>query len=155
MDQLTIQQRAKAACRGCDTDLWYPQRGDDGAEARAVCAGCPVREPCLIAAIASGEMHGIHGAAGESARRPLRRAWRVGGPAWTAALAEHWDRIDDPGHASPIRSLGDGATHGRRVSHARGCRCDPCLIAPALGDAWLARIPVRPARIPTQPATAA
>ena len=140
---LNVQQRRKAACRGLDTGLWYPDHGDDGTAARAICRTCPVRTACLTAAVASGEQYGIYGGAGESARRPLRRAWRVGGIAWDIAIANHWERIDNPDSANPMKSFGLGATHGRRVTHSRGCRCDLCLITPAIGDSWLKRLPIR------------
>lgn len=44
--------RARAACRGLDTNLFFPERGDNSTlkEARALCATCPVREECLAVA---------------------------------------------------------------------------------------------------------
>lgn len=35
-----------AACRGLDTDLFFPPCGAPTKDARAVCARCPVKEPC-------------------------------------------------------------------------------------------------------------
>lgn len=62
MDHLTIiledcndqaHWRKHAACRGMDTNLFYPQAGFTGqkkqAEAQAICAQCPVRADCLQA----------------------------------------------------------------------------------------------------------
>lgn len=47
--------RDLAACRGMDTNLFYPRRGDSVgvARARAVCASCPVRQECLDDALAT------------------------------------------------------------------------------------------------------
>jgi len=42
-----------AACAGMDLDVFFPTRqsDDDYAQARAVCAGCPVRRECLVDAM--------------------------------------------------------------------------------------------------------
>lgn len=41
----------RAACRGADPDLFFPERGDRGfATALAYCAGCAVRTECLDSA---------------------------------------------------------------------------------------------------------
>jgi WhiB family redox-sensing transcriptional regulator len=50
--------RERAACVGRDPELFYPvgagpQVGEQIAAAKAVCAGCPVRELCLGDAMAS------------------------------------------------------------------------------------------------------
>jgi WhiB family redox-sensing transcriptional regulator len=45
--------RKHAACRGMDTNLFYPEQGFNGhvkqRQAQAVCAGCPVQAECLQA----------------------------------------------------------------------------------------------------------
>lgn len=38
---------ADAACRGMGVDEFFPRRGDDSRPAKAVCAGCLVRDECL------------------------------------------------------------------------------------------------------------
>jgi WhiB family redox-sensing transcriptional regulator len=45
------------------------------AEAKAVCAGCPVRPECLAFAL-QRDLHGIWGATTEDERRLMRRADR-------------------------------------------------------------------------------
>ncbi len=53
---------AKANCRGVDPELFHPERGTDPADvaaAKAVCAGCEVREPCLEEALARNERLGV------------------------------------------------------------------------------------------------
>jgi WhiB family transcriptional regulator, redox-sensing transcriptional regulator len=63
-----------AACRGAPTDLFFPDpgRADHAAvaEAKAVCAACPVQEPCLVAGMA--EYHGIWGGLTVRERRAMR-----------------------------------------------------------------------------------
>ena len=59
-----------------DTDAFFPQRGDvPGVRAaKAVCAGCPVRAPCL--ADGMDTHHGIWGGLSERERRRVRRRER-------------------------------------------------------------------------------
>ena len=67
-----------AACRGADTDLFFPvgSTGDavvDIDAAVAICQVCPVRLPCLEFALATNQEFGIWGGATEDERRTLRR----------------------------------------------------------------------------------
>ena len=70
--------RARAACRGHDTDLFFPP-GETGEateqieEAKAICATCPVRKACLEYALATRQEYGIWGGMTEAERRSLRR----------------------------------------------------------------------------------
>ena len=52
-----------AACRGMNANWWHPPRGGGGhvAEAKAVCAICPVAAACLQYAIDNDERTGIWG----------------------------------------------------------------------------------------------
>lgn len=68
--------RNQAACRGMDADLFYPDRGESLAEARAVCRRCPVQAECLGTAVAQGERFGVWGGSSERQRRDLRRQRR-------------------------------------------------------------------------------
>lgn len=70
---------ADAACRHIDTHLMYPHRGESAAQAKAVCARCPVRAECLEWALAVPEKFGIWGGLSERERRTLR-AERAGKP---------------------------------------------------------------------------
>lgn len=71
--------QAKAACRGPHTGLFFPpahfERKDDRdareKRAKAICAGCPVRNPCLQYALRIREPHGIWGGLNEAERREL------------------------------------------------------------------------------------
>jgi len=62
-----------AACRGVETEVFFPERGDTmrHREAMSVCAGCPVRLDCLAANINEGP--GVFGGTSAVERRRLRR----------------------------------------------------------------------------------
>lgn len=62
--------RAKAACLGADTELFFPKRGEPADEARAICRRCPVRVDCLDAHL--DEREGIWGGTSGRERKRLR-----------------------------------------------------------------------------------
>ena len=66
-----------AACRGVDTEIYFPERGDDADLAVAFCAPCPVREQCAATADSVGATHAGHLGEREPARTsatpPTRR----------------------------------------------------------------------------------
>ena len=70
-----------AICRQADPELFFPI-GTTGAavaeiqQAKAVCARCPVRRPCLAYALATRQEFGIWGGRDENERRLLHRQWR-------------------------------------------------------------------------------
>ncbi|HEY9371507.1 WhiB family transcriptional regulator [Streptomyces sp.] len=77
--------RERAACLAYEPELWFPisEEGDtrryvmQRAEAKAICAGCPVRRPCLAEALAfeakasKAHRHGIFGGYTGSERATL------------------------------------------------------------------------------------
>lgn len=63
--------RARAACRGTDPELFFPELGGNATAAKAVCAGCPVRAPCLAYAVSTPERHGVFGGLDERERRGM------------------------------------------------------------------------------------
>jgi len=70
--------RGRAACRRVDTELFFPIGQGSRAmaetqQAKAICARCPVRQPCLAYALATGQAYGIWGGYDEEERRVLRR----------------------------------------------------------------------------------
>lgn len=70
----------KANCKGLDPDLMLPVRGADPADlaaAKAVCAGCEVREDCLEHAVATNEKRGVWGGASYSERKAIVRSRRL------------------------------------------------------------------------------
>jgi WhiB family transcriptional regulator, redox-sensing transcriptional regulator len=64
-----------AACGEQDLELFYPDPGDLATEraAKQVCAGCPVKQPCLEMALAIGDQHAILGGTTPEERGRLRR----------------------------------------------------------------------------------
>jgi WhiB family transcriptional regulator, redox-sensing transcriptional regulator len=70
--------RGRAACRHVDTELFFPIGQGSRAmaetqQAKAICARCPVRQPCLAYALATGQAYGIWGGYDEEERRVLHR----------------------------------------------------------------------------------
>jgi WhiB family transcriptional regulator, redox-sensing transcriptional regulator len=70
--------RKRAACRGIDVEIFFPESDDDAeAEAaKAVCDACPVRQACLEHALAHREREGIWGGTTERERRRILRQRR-------------------------------------------------------------------------------
>lgn len=72
--------RDQAACKGIDTELFYPvSQGTVGQaqveEAKAFCRRCVVREACLAAALERREP-GVWGGTSEDERDEIRRRFR-------------------------------------------------------------------------------
>lgn len=69
-----------AACRGVDTEIFFPSKGGTSvaivAAAKAVCRDCPVRRRCLDYALEMHEQHGIWGGFTTDERRALARKRR-------------------------------------------------------------------------------
>ena len=60
------------ACRTvADRDIFFPDRGQSGREAKSCCAGCPVRDQCLAYALQNRILHGVWGGANERERRRM------------------------------------------------------------------------------------
>lgn len=75
------QMRAK--CRGADTAIFYHPENERGPsrvrremQAKAVCAGCPVLEPCLRWALVAREPYGVWGGTSPEERDALLRSDR-------------------------------------------------------------------------------
>jgi WhiB family redox-sensing transcriptional regulator len=64
---------ADAACKEHPEVNFFPKRGDDGRQAKGVCAGCLVRTECADWALEQGsELKGIWGGMSELDRRHRR-----------------------------------------------------------------------------------
>ena len=61
----------EALCAEIGGEIFFPERGEGPAEAKAVCAACPVRDQCLAHALLNKEPHGIWGGMTEGERRAL------------------------------------------------------------------------------------
>lgn len=64
-----------SACRALDPDLFFPVKGESTLPAKAVCAGCQVREECLKYAMDNNFKDGIWGGMSEKQRRVYRRTY--------------------------------------------------------------------------------
>lgn len=109
-EQATGKWQTRAACRGTNAEIFFPEGPRalveaHTATAKNACGRCPVRETCLEAALAAEEgtrveaRHGIYGG--------------------LTALERHALTI-------PADSPDDGLTHATRGGYTRGCRCTPC-----------------------------
>ena len=61
----------RAACREAPVQVFFPPAEQEVDEAKAVCALCEVRQPCLEYAIAAGERFGVWGGLTPQERRSL------------------------------------------------------------------------------------
>lgn len=135
--------RDHAACEGSPPEWWFPDEyGAQAAEARRVCASCPVRVDCLTYALAEYEVFGVWGGASERSRRLLRhrlarsphadRPFRVSG--CRCGFCREWDLLGERlvGLVAGVAvDVVDGVTgtkrsHGKAATYAAGCRCEPC-----------------------------
>jgi WhiB family transcriptional regulator, redox-sensing transcriptional regulator len=102
--------RSSAACRSADPDLFFPISSSGPstaqvAEAKAICAGCPVRRECLEFALRRHQVHGVWGGLSEQERYPLRSAALAGveyGQAAEVDIVHATDRRDDREHAGAV-----------------------------------------------------
>jgi WhiB family redox-sensing transcriptional regulator len=102
--------RADAACRGMDTAVFFPGRGQSGAvaAAKAICNGCPVAAECLTEAMLDPMNSGIWGASSHRQRRIIRST-------------------NNPTHAPARKPIAHGSVSGYE-SHQRRREspCDDC-----------------------------
>lgn len=98
----------QAKCRGMGAALFFPERGELTAHAKAVCRRCPVKEECAAAGLY--EHFGVWGETTERERRRIRRRGR-------------YAELRRLGWCSPCAS----GTH----PDCRGCPCIACRRAKA------------------------
>jgi len=60
-----------AACREIPVEMFFPPAEQESEVAKAVCANCTVRQPCLEFALAEAERFGIWGGLTSQERRSL------------------------------------------------------------------------------------
>lgn len=130
-----------AACSGLDAGPWYPTRGESGAAAKAVCAGCPVIRACAVESVTTTKIHyssaeGIRAGMGGAIRRLMIRAvadcdhnpeMECSDPecAWCRTFDLHVTALRE-GARIRVNVNGSGAVHGRKSTGARGCACAMC-----------------------------
>lgn len=89
---------ADARCRdgtGTSAALFFSEQLDDLAQAKAICADCPVREPCLAGAVARREAWGVWGGELIVKGKLLANKRRRGRPSKRVV----WDQHDQLGAA--------------------------------------------------------
>lgn len=96
---------AAAACQRHDPGDWHSPNPGRQRRARAVCTGCPVRHECALAALESGEPHGLWGGLSVDDRRTIAATY---------------------GYPRP-----NAARHGTRSRYVAGCSCTACKRAHA------------------------
>lgn len=71
-----------ARCHTAPISLFFPERGENADQAKAICAGCPVQPECRQYALdAPGTLQGIWGGLSVKERRRWRLRRRMGGAA--------------------------------------------------------------------------
>ena len=81
----------QANCVDADPALFFPERGEPSAPAKAICLACPVRVECLNYALSINERHGIWGGTSENGTaRPSPPVDRHPPPA--IPRRRRWDR---------------------------------------------------------------
>lgn len=130
-------------CNDMPVEWWFKEvntgKSNVGLEAKRLCKACPVNKHCLTYAIETREEHGIWGGCGEKNRRQLERIWQekeCDGYAWAWSDIEcecPWCEALEAAvkQDKVFNANGPNATHGIRVTYARGCRCAPCRFAAA------------------------
>ncbi len=75
----------EGACRTLDTEMFFhpdgergPSRRNRAAEAKRICAGCPVMMECRIHSFRAKEPYGVWGGLTEEERRKLLRDMTMG-----------------------------------------------------------------------------
>jgi WhiB family redox-sensing transcriptional regulator len=63
----------RAACAKADPEIFFPASDGCDAEAKALCASCPVRPDCLEYSLATGPNWGVWGGLNETERESLAR----------------------------------------------------------------------------------
>lgn len=104
-----------------DPELWFAEDEPGIAAAKAVCAACPMLEPCRV--LGAGEPWGTYGGVSAEER--------------AEALAAEFMLSDLP-----------GPKHGERSTYNSGCHCGPCTAA---NTAYVAGRPRRTAPVTPAP----
>lgn len=94
-------QLRDAACRGIDTELYFPDDGEPGELALARCAGCPARLACLAHALRTEDpdpRYGWFGGLGPADRDAVATSLTIKKPASPA--------LDPPTRAIELRAAG-------------------------------------------------
>jgi WhiB family redox-sensing transcriptional regulator len=72
-DEGELSWQERSLCAQTDPEAFFPEKGGSTREAKKVCVGCEVRQPCLEYALAHDERFGIWGGLSERERRKLKK----------------------------------------------------------------------------------
>lgn len=74
-DFLNTDTATAPACRGADTNLFFPEQGQDPTEAKRICRGCPLLARCRRWALAQPviDLHGVWGGLSLHERMDIKR----------------------------------------------------------------------------------
>ena len=102
----------QAACRGHDTDLWFPARGKIPTEAIAICDTCPIKQQCDQYAMDHGIKVGVWGGVTELTRKKRRgRALQQARKQAQRALEQ---ALEQAQQAQDTKDTTDGHTEAHR-----------------------------------------
>ena len=104
---------ARGACRGIDTEAFFPERGGDVKLAKSMCATCDVATECLDYALRTSQTFGIWGGTSERERRSMRRQIRLNTEG--AGVRGPLQALD---YARVARIARDAFANGEPMSHA-------------------------------------
>jgi len=137
----------KAACRGLNTDLFFPGSIDGNRScdihplAQLTCSGCSVRSECLGYALSIRTTEGNWAGTTFDDRRVLSKLNWCESFGRTACecrfcVAANW-LIDSP--SLTPRYADTNARHGFSSTYRKDCRCGPCKVASGLRTARYTR----------------
>lgn len=70
---MTGDWRARAACKGLPTQLWFPVSAPPTRDVLEVCRACPVKAACLAEAMSTPWLAGVWGGTTQRERAAARR----------------------------------------------------------------------------------
>ncbi|MGN6692634.1 MAG: WhiB family transcriptional regulator [Aquihabitans sp.] len=76
MDETEVAWMSEGHCRFYPPAAFFPSDGNGVVTARAICAECPVKEPCLEYALENRIEHGVWGGCSERERRRILKRRR-------------------------------------------------------------------------------
>jgi WhiB family redox-sensing transcriptional regulator len=71
VDQLSHDEALQALCAQADPEAFFPEKGGSNADAKRICARCPIRLRCLEVAIANNYSDGVWGGLSPRQRRAI------------------------------------------------------------------------------------